>query len=104
MTTFNFNDKKFVAAGNRVYIGELPAHLAHTGVSKDVARTGLFRLTQREGNTLTFKTGMRYAETLEAKILIQPTTGAEVCFVNYRGARIMLEASNYMFGGKKLLY
>ncbi|MBO5817923.1 MAG: hypothetical protein J6R26_08375 [Paludibacteraceae bacterium] len=101
MTTFKTNDKKFVAE-NRIYLGELPAHLAHTGVPKDVSRTGLFRLIQREGNTLRFKTGMKYAETLVAKVLPQPTTGAELCFVDYRGARIMLDASCYMLGGVKL--
>ena len=102
MTAFKTNDKQFVAAENRVYIGELPSHLTHRDVPKDVARAGLFKLVQREGNTLTFKTGMRYAETLVGKVLTQQTTGAEICFVNYHGAHIMLEASYYMKGGVRL--
>ena len=99
---FKHSDKEFVAGVNRVYIGELPPHLAHTGVPKDVARSGRFELIGREGNMLHFKTGMRYATSCSGKVLTSLQTGNEICFVEYRGARIKLEALNYMTGGRKL--
>ena len=99
---FKHSDKAFVAGVNRVYIGELPQHLAHTGVSRDVACNGLFKLIGREGNMLHFKTGTRYATSCSGKVLTSLQTGNEICFVEYRGARIKLDASYYMTGGRKL--
>ena len=99
---FKHSDKEFVAGVNRVYIGELPSHLAHTGVPKDVARSGRFQLIGREGNMLHFKTGMRYATSCSGKVLTSLQTGNEICFVEYKGARIKLDASYYMTGGRKL--
>jgi hypothetical protein len=99
---FKHSDKTFVAGENRIYIGELPPHLAHTGVPKDVARSGRFQLIGREGNMLHFKTGMRYATSCSGKVLTSLQTGNEICFVEYRGARIKLDASYYMTGGRKL--
>ena len=99
---FKHSDKEFVAGVNRVYIGELPPHLAHTGVPKDVTRSGRFELIGREGNMLHFKTGMRYATSCSGKVLTSLQTGGEICFVEYRGARIKLDASYYMTGGRKL--
>ena len=99
---FKHSDKAFVAGVNRVYIGELPPHLAHTGVPRDVARNELFKLIGREGNMLHFKTGTRYATSCSGKVLTSLQTGNEICFVEYRGARIKLDASYYMTGGRKL--
>lgn len=99
---FKHSDKEFVAGVNRVYIGELPPHLVHTGVPKDVARSGRFQLIGMEGNMLHFKTGMRYATSCSGKVLTSLQTGNEICFVEYRGARIKLDASYYMNGGRKL--
>ena len=99
---FKHSDKEFVAGVNRVYIGELPPHLVHTGDPKDVARSGRFQLIGREGNMLHFKTGMRYATSCSGKVLTSLQTGNEICFVEYRGARIKLDASYYMTGGRKL--
>ena len=99
---FKHSDKEFVAGVNRVYIGELPPHLAHTGIPKDVARSGRFQLIGREGNMLHFKTGMRYATSCSGKVLTSLQTGNEICFVEYKGARIKLDASYYMTGGRKL--
>lgn len=99
---FRHSDKTFVAGENRVYIGELPSHMARVGVPKDVARSGLFQLVSREGNMLHFKTGMRYATSCSGKVLTSLQTGNELCFVEYKGARIKLEASYYMHGGRKL--
>lgn len=99
---FKHSDKAFVAGVNRVYIGELPPHLAHTGVPKDVARSGRFQLISREGNMLHFKTGTRYATSCSGKVLTSLQTGNEICFVEYKGARIKLDASYYMTGGRKL--
>lgn len=99
---FKHSDKLFVAGENRVYLGELPHHLAHKGVPRDVARTGFFSLVDRQGNTLHFKTGNRYATPCQGKVLTNPKTGEEICFVEYRGSRIMLEASHYMSGGRRV--
>ncbi len=99
---FKHSDKLFVAGENRVYLGELPHHLAHKGVPRDVARTGFFSLVDRQGNTLHFKTGNRYATSCTGKVLTNPKTGEEICFVEYRGSRIMLEASHYMHGGRRV--
>ena len=85
-----------------VYLADLPSHLAHRGVPSDVARTGMFKLIGREGNMLHFKTGTRYATSCSGKVLTSLQTGNEICFVEYRGARIKLEALNYMTGGRKL--
>lgn len=94
--------KVFVAGENRVYYGELPPGMAKNGLTKNVARTELFRLAERNGTTLTFKSGKLYATTYTAKALQNPKTGAEICFVEYKGTRIMLEASKYMHGGRKV--
>ena len=102
MDMFKHSDKVFVAEDNRNYIGELPHHLAHKGVPKDVARTGFFKLVGREGSTLQFKTGMKYLTPCQGKVLTNPKTGEEICFVEYRGSRIMLEASHYMHGGRRV--
>ena len=85
-----------------VYLADLPPHLAHRGVPSDVARTGMFKLIGREGNMLHFKTGTRYATSCSGKVLTSLQTGNEICFVEYRGARIKLDASNYMYGGRRV--
>lgn len=102
MDMFKHSDKVFVAEDNRNYIDELPHHLAHKGVPKDVSRTGFFKLVSREGSTLLFKTGMKYLTLCQGKVLTNPKTGEEICFVEYRGSRIMLEASRYMHGGRRV--
>lgn len=98
-------EKKFVAS-NRIYFGELPPHLAQVGVPQSVARDGMFYLTKREGNQLTFyihHLGSRDNKiTLTAKVLTNPTTGEEVCYVNYEGTRILLQASTFMTRGRRL--
>ena len=94
--------KVFVAGENLVYYGELPIHLAKKGVSKNVARTELFRLAERNGNILTFKSGNLYAITYTAKALQNPKNGNEICFVEYKGARIMLDASQSFKGGRRI--
>ena len=99
---FKHSDKTFVAGENRIYIDELPPHLAHIGVPRDVARNGMFKLIGREGNMLHFKTGTRYSTSCSGKVLTSLQTGQELCFVEYEGARIRLEASYYMTGGRKL--
>jgi hypothetical protein len=71
-------------------------------VPRDVARTGFFKLVGREGSTLQFKTGMKYLTPCQGKVLTNPKTGEEICFVEYRGSRIMLEASRYMHGGRRV--
>ena len=85
-----------------VYLADLPSHLAHRGVPSDVARTGMFKLIGRAGNMLHFKTGTRYATSCSGKVLKSLQTGNEICFVEYRGARIKLDASNYMYGGRRV--
>ena len=102
MDMFKHSDKVFVAEDNRNYIGELPHHLAHKGVPRDVSRTGFFKLVGREGSTLQFKTGMKYLTPCQGKVLTNPKTGEEICFVEYRGSRIMLESSHYMHGGRRV--
>lgn len=99
---FKHADKTFVAGENRVYIAELPHHLAHKGLPSNVARTALFKLDSREGNLLTFKHGIGYRTPISGKMLTNPKTGEEICFLNFRGSRIMLEASHYMHGGRKV--
>ena len=99
---FKHSDKVFVAGEDRVYLGELPHHLAHKNVPRDVARVGMFKLHGREGNMLHFKTSRRYATSCMGKVLTNPKTGEEICFVEYRGSRIMLEASHYMYGGRRV--
>ena len=102
MDIYKHSEKLFVAEDNRNYIGELPHHLAHKGVPRDVSRTGFFKLVGREGSTLLFKTGMKYLTPCQGKVLTNPKTGEEICFVEYRGSRIMLEASRYMDGGRRV--
>jgi hypothetical protein len=98
----NNKSKVFVAGENLIYHCELPSHLAKTGLPKDVARTELFRLYERNGNILTFKSGKRYASTYIAKALQNTRTGGEICFVEYNGTRIMLDAAQYFKGGRKV--
>ena len=98
----NNKSKVFVAGENLIYHCELPSHLAKTGLPKDVARTELFRLDERNGNTLIFKSGKLYATTYIAKALQNPKTGGEICFVEYKGTRVMLDASQYFKGGRRI--
>ena len=87
----NNKSKVFVAGENLIYHCELPSHLAKKGLPKNVARTELFRLDERNGNTLIFKSGIGYRSTYTSKALQNPKTGAEICFVEYNGTRVMLE-------------
>ena len=99
---FKHADKTFVVGENRIYIAKLPHHLAHKGLPSDVARTELFKLDSREGNLLTFKHGGGYRTPISGKVLTNPKTGEEICFIDYRGSRIMLEVSHYMHGGRRV--
>ena len=99
---FKHSDKVFVAGENRNYIGGLPTNMVRTDIPKNVARSELFKLTGREGNILYFHTGIGYATPCTGKVLISTQTGEEQCYVEYKGARIKLEASYYMAGGRKL--
>ena len=96
------NDITFKAGENLVYIADLPAHLAHTDLPKNVARYQHFKLVQRSGNELVFKSGTGYATEHRAKALKSPSTGLEICFVNYRGARLLLESTRYIHGGRSI--
>ena len=96
------NDITFKAGENLVYIADLPAHLAHTDVPKNVARYQHFKLVQRNRNELVFKSGTGYATEHRAKALESPSTGLEICFVNYRGARLLLESTRYIHGGRSI--
>ena len=98
----NNKSKVFVAGDHRRYYGELPPHMAKKGLPKNVARTELFRLDERNGNTLIFKSGKLYATTYIAKALQNTKTGGEICFVEYKGTRVMLDASQYFKGGRRI--
>ena len=104
MEKFDFHpqERTFVAVANRCYIGHLPAHLAQAGLPKSVARIVMFQLKERDGGVLHFQGGDRYATPYTGKALKNPNTGAEICFVVFEGARIMLEATNYIIGGKSV--
>ena len=96
------NDKTFKDGENLVYIADLPAHLMHTDVPKNVALYQHFKLVQRIGNELVFKSGAGYATEYRAKALKSPSTGREICFVNYRGIRLLLESTRYIYGGRSI--
>ena len=96
------NDKTFKDGENLVYIADLPAHLMHTDVPKNVALYQYFKLVQRNGNELVFKSGAGYATEHRTKALKSPATGREICFVNYRGERLMLESTRYIHGGRSI--
>ena len=96
------SDITFKAGENLVYIADLPAHLAHTDLPKNVARYQHFKLVQRSGNELVFKSGTGYATEHRTKALKSPSTGQEICFVNYRGARLLLESTRYIHGGRSI--
>ena len=96
------NDITFKDGENLVYIADLPAHLAHTDVPKNVALYQHFKLVQRTGNELVFKSGAGYATEYRTKALKSPATGREICFVNYRGERLLLESTRYMQGGSSI--
>ena len=98
----NKKSKVFVAGEKLIYHCELPSYLAKTGLPKNVARTELFRLDERNGNTLIFKSGIGYRSTYTAKALQNPKTGAEICFVEYKGTRVMLDASQYFKGARRI--
>ena len=61
-----------------------------------------FNLDERNGNTLIFKSGKRYVSTYTAKALQNTKTGGEICFVEYKGTRVMLDASQYFKGGRRI--
>ena len=102
MPGFNFHPTslEFVADDNRVYQAELPPHLAEPGLPKDVARLVYFRLKSRNGNELTFLGDVGYSREYHCKVLKSPTMGKEVCYVTFRGVRLLLEASVYIRGGR----
>lgn len=101
---FNFHPTslEFVADGNRDYQAELPSHLAEPGLPKAVARLVYFRLKSRNGNELTFLGDIGYRTEYHCKALKNPTTGKEVCYVTFRGVRLLLEASMYIRAGKPI--
>lgn len=99
---FRHSDKTFVAGENRVYIGEFPPHMAQAGIPKDVACKGMFKLIGKDDNMLHFKTGVGYATSCSGKVVTSLQVGQEICFVEYKGARIKLEASYYMTGGRRM--
>ncbi len=99
---FKQADKTFVVGENRSYTAELPHHLAHKGLPCDVACVAFFRLYSREGNLLTFKHGKMGLTLFSGKVLTNPKTGEEICFLNYHHSRIMLEASHYMHSGRRV--
>jgi hypothetical protein len=96
------NDKTFKSGENLVYIADLPAHLAHTDIPKNVARYQHFKLVQRIGNELVFKSGAGYATEYSSKALKSPSTGLEICLVNYCGERLLLESTRYIHGGRSI--
>ena len=98
----NNKSKVFVAGDHRRYYGELPPHMAKKGLPKDVARIILFHMVERNGNTLTFKCGYHSSITYTAKALQNLKTGTEISYVTYKGARVMLEAPNYMHAGRRI--
>ena len=98
---FHPTSLEFVADGNRDYRAVLPSHLAEPGLPKDVARFVYFRLKSRNGNELTFLGGAGYRTEYHCKALKSPTTGKEVCYVTFRGVRLLLEAQVYIRRGGK---
>lgn len=99
---FNFHPTslEFVADDNRDYRAVLPSYLAEPGLPKDVARLIYFRLKSRNGNELTFLGDVGYSREYHCKVLKSPTTGKEICYVTFRGERLLLEASVYIHAGK----
>ncbi len=86
-----------------VYLAELPSHLALGGVPSRVARTGMFTLYKREGDELIFKNRNRNDHNLyRAQVVKNPNTGNEECHIRFGGSSLLLDASNYMHGGRKL--
>ena len=90
----------FVADDNRVYQAELPPYLAEPGLPKDVACLAYFQLKSRNGNELTFLGDAGYIREYHCKVFKSPTMGKEVCYVTFRGVRLLLEASVYIRRGK----
>ena len=99
---FNYHSAslEFVADEYHHYKAELPPHLAEPGLPKDVARLVYFRLKSRNGNELTFLGDFGYSREYHCKVLKSHTTGKEVCYVTFRGVRLLLEASVYIRRGK----
>ena len=97
---FHPTSLEFVADDNRDYLAELPPYLAELGLPKDVARLIYFRLKSRNGNELTFLGDFGYSREYHCKVLKSPTTGKEVCYITFRGVRLLLEASVYIRRGK----
>ena len=97
---FHPTSLEFVADDNRDYRAELPPHLAEPGLPKDVARLVFFKLKSRNGNELTFLGDVGYRREYHCKVLKSPITGKEICYVNFRGERLLLEASVYIHAGK----
>ena len=95
--------KTFQAGENRVYIADLPAHLAHSDRPRNVACKELFKLVQRNGNELIFQSGDHYAAEYRSKAYKSPSTGVEICLVAYRGIRLILEATRYLHGGRPVV-
>ena len=92
--------KIFKAEENLVYIADIPAHLAHGDRPRNVACKELFKLVQRNGNELIFKSGELYATEYRSRALKSPSSGVEICLVTYRGTRLIIEATRYMNGGR----
>ena len=61
-----------------------------------MARLAYFELKSRNGNELTFLGDAGYRTEYHCKALKNPTTGKEVCYVTFRGVRLLLEAQVYI--------
>lgn len=97
---FHPTSLEFVVDDNRDYRAVLPPHLAEPGLPKDVARLVFFKLKSRNGNELTFLGDVGYHSEFHTKALKSPIMGKEVCYVTFRGVRLLLEASVYIRRGK----
>ena len=106
MERFDFHpqERDFVAESLRRYIGQLPEYMADNSLPHDVARVVLFQLAERNGTTLRFMSGAGYATPYTGKLFKNPVTGVEVCVVKYESTQIILEATNYMIGGRRLAW
>ena len=97
---FHPTSLEFVVDDNRDYRAVLPPHLAEPGLPKDVARLVFFKLKSRNGNELTFLGDVGYRSEFHTKALNSPSTGKEVCYITFRGVRLLLEAPVYIHADK----
>lgn len=78
---------------NRDYIVDKPEHKRSVGYDK----WWFFYVKERDGHNITFRKRERFNLTdYKSKVLVNPVTGEEICFITIDNCRCMLDTNKFI--------